>query len=57
MELAFIGSIYGGMGTVEVPEDAPPMFNVIASDDFLFGGEFGVVQSWFDAGIPVEFHL
>lgn len=57
MELAFIGPIYGGMGPVEVPEDAPPMFSVIASDDFLFRGQFGVVESWFAAGIPVEFHL
>ncbi len=57
MKLAFIGPIYGGMGPVEVPKDAPPMFNVIASDDFLFRGQFGVVKSWFDAGVPVEFHL
>lgn len=57
MDLAFIGPIYGGMGPVEVPEDAPPMFNVIATDDFLFRGQFGVVDSWYKAGIPVEFHL
>ena len=57
MDLAFIGPVYGGMGEVEVPEDAPPMFNVIASDDFLFRGQFGVIKSWYDAGIPVEFHL
>lgn len=57
MKLAFIGPIYGGMGPVDVPKDAPPMFNVIASDDFLFRGQFGVVKSWFDAGRPVEFHL
>jgi acetyl esterase/lipase len=57
MNLAFIGPIYGGMGPVEVPKDAPPMFNVIATDDFLFGGNFGVIESWYKAGIPVEFHL
>lgn len=57
MKFAFIGPIYGGMGPVEVPKDAPPMFTVIASDDFLFKGQFGVVKSWFDAGVPVEFHL
>lgn len=57
MDLAFIGPIYGGMGPVEVPEDAPPMFNVIATDDFLFRGQFGVIESWHKAGIPVEFHL
>lgn len=57
MKLAFIGPIYGGMGPVEVPKNAPPMFNVIASDDFLFKGQFGVIDSWYRAGIPVEFHL
>lgn len=57
MRLAFIGLIYGGMGPVEVPKNAPPMFNVIATDDFLFKGNFGVIDSWFKAGKPVEFHL
>jgi acetyl esterase/lipase len=57
MELDFIGPIYGGMGPVEVPKNAPPMFNVIATDDFLFQGQFGVIDSWFKAGRPVEFHL
>lgn len=57
MKLAFIGPIYGGMGPVKVPADAPPMFNVIASDDFLFNGQFGVIDSWFKAKRPVEFHL
>jgi len=57
MKLAFIGPIYGGMGPVEVPENAPPMFNVIASDDFLFLGKTGVIESWYKAGKPVEFHL
>lgn len=57
MELDFIGPIYGGMGPVEVPKNAPPMFNVIATDDFLFRGQFGVIESWHKAGRPVEFHL
>jgi acetyl esterase/lipase len=57
MKLAFIGPIYGGMGAVDVPKNAPPMFNAIASDDFLFRGQFGVIDSWYKAGIPVEFHL
>jgi dienelactone hydrolase len=57
MKLAFIGPIYGGMGPVEVPQDAPPMFNVIATDDFLFQGQFGIIQSWHKAGRPVELHL
>lgn len=57
INLAFIGPIYGGMGPVEVTENAPPMFNLIATDDFLFRGQFGVIDSWYKAGIPVEFHL
>ncbi|MEI6948122.1 alpha/beta hydrolase [Paraflavisolibacter sp. H34] len=57
MKLAFIGPVYGGMGPVEVPKNAPPMFSVIATDDFLFRGQFGVIDSWYKAGIPVEFHL
>ena len=57
MKLAFIAPIYGGMGPVEVPENAPPLFAAIAVDDFLFNGEFGLVKSWYDAGKPVEFHL
>jgi acetyl esterase/lipase len=57
MTLAFIGPIYGGMGPVKVPKNAPPMFNAIASDDFLFNSQFGVIESWFKAGRPVEFHL
>jgi dienelactone hydrolase len=57
MKLHFIGPIYGGMGPIEVPKNALHMFNVIATDDFLFRGQFGVVESWFKAGRPVEFHL
>ena len=57
MKLAFIGPIYGGMGPVEVPKNAPPMFNVIATDDFLFRGQFGIIASWYKAEVPVEFHL
>ena len=57
VDLAFIAPIYGGMDAVEVPKDAPPMFAAIAVDDFLFHGEFGLIKSWYEAKIPVEFHL
>lgn len=57
MKLAFIAPIYGGMGPVEVPKDAPPMFVAIAVDDFLFNGQFGLIESWYKAKRPVEFHL
>ena len=29
----------------------------VATDDFLFRRQFGIVDSWFKAGRPVEFHL
>lgn len=57
MKFAFIAPIYGGMGAVEVPKNAPPLFVAIAANDFLFRGQFGLIKSWYDAGKPVEFHL
>lgn len=57
VDLAFIGPIYGGMGAVDVPKDAPPMFAAVAVDDFLFTGDFGLIKSWYEAEVPVEFHL
>jgi acetyl esterase/lipase len=57
MKLAFIAPIYGGMGPVEVPKDAPPLFVAIAANDFLFEGKFGLIESWYKAKRPVEFHL
>ncbi|QDH34274.1 dienelactone hydrolase family protein [Porphyrobacter sp. YT40] len=57
MDLAFIAPIYGGMDAVQVPADAPPMFVAIAADDFLYGGTTGLIQSWYEAKRPVEFHL
>lgn len=55
---AFIAPIYGAMGAVKVPPNAPPMFVVLAADDPLFAGRgFGLVESWRSAGRPVEFHL
>jgi len=57
MKFAFIAPIYGGMAAVEVPKDAPPLFVAIAVDDFLFRGEFGLIESWYKAKRPVEFHL
>jgi len=54
---AFIAPIYGGMGEVDVPTDAPPMFVALAADDPLFAGRgFGLIESWRAAGRPVEFH-
>ncbi len=54
----FIGIIYGPLGSVEVPQPAPPLFAAIAADDPLIGtGDFGLIKSWRDAKAPVEFHL
>lgn len=58
MKLAFIAPIYGGLGAVEVPKDAPPLFVALAADDSLmFHGDFGLIRSWWEAKRPVEFHL
>lgn len=54
---AFIGNIYGSLGAVDVPADAPPLFMAIAADDGLFAKRgFGLIESWEKAGRPVEFH-
>jgi len=54
---AFIGLIYGPMGPVTVPPDAPPLFDAVASDDPIFGNAgFGIIESWKAAKRPVEFH-
>ena len=55
---AFIGNIYGPVGTMTVPADAPPLFIALAADDpFFGGGEMGIVKSWKAAKRPVELHL
>ncbi|RSU46276.1 alpha/beta hydrolase [Sphingomonas sp. S-NIH.Pt15_0812] len=55
---AFIGNVYGPLGAVTVPADAPPLFAAIAADDPLFGkANFALIDSWRTAGRPVEFHL
>jgi acetyl esterase/lipase len=53
---AFLGNIYGPLGAVDVPPDAPPLFAAIAADDPLFPVGFGLIESWQKAGRPVEFH-
>lgn len=57
--LAFVAPIYGGetLGR-PVPEDAPPLFSVIAQDDILL---YRVVEQlysdWTDAGRSAELHI
>jgi acetyl esterase/lipase len=54
---AFLGNIYGPLGAVAVPADAPPLFVALAVDDPLFpNAGFGLIESWRAAKRPVEFH-
>jgi acetyl esterase/lipase len=55
---AFIAAIYGPMTAMNIPADAPPLFDALASDDPIFGsGGFGLIESWRASKRPVEFHL
>jgi acetyl esterase/lipase len=55
---AFIGNIYGPLGQVTVPADAPPLFVALAADDPLFANSgIGLIDSWRAAKRPVEFHF
>jgi len=55
---AFIGDIYGPVGAMSVPADAPPLFVAVAADDPFFGnGETGIIKSWIAAKRPAELHL
>ncbi len=54
---AFLGYIYGPMGSVTPPTDAPPLFAALALDDPLFGRQgFGLVEAWRQANRPAELH-
>jgi len=54
----FFGYIYGPMGPVKAPENAPPMFAALAMDDTMFSrGGYELVGAWRDAGRPVELHI
>ncbi|MBP7339939.1 alpha/beta hydrolase fold domain-containing protein, partial [Niveispirillum sp.] len=55
---AFIGNIYGPLGAMPPPPDAPPLFVGLAADDPLFGNTgYGLIDGWRTAKRPVEFHL
>ena len=57
--LAFVAPIYGGetLGR-SVPEDAPPLFTVIAQDDVLLHRVVERLYSdWSDAGRSAELHI
>lgn len=53
----FLGYIYGPQRQVDVPEDAPPLFDAIAmNDDFFASTDFPIVGAWYAAKRPVELH-
>lgn len=54
----FAAPIYGG-GTdgARIPDDAPPLFILCASDDFLAAGCARLYNEWRAAGRPVELHI
>jgi acetyl esterase/lipase len=59
---AFIAPIYAStraLPTWAVPEDAPPMFLVAATDDQLglAPESIRIYERWLQAGKPVELHL
>ena len=54
----FVVPVYAPVGKIAVPKDAPPMFTAIAADDGIFD-EYGtgLMEAWYRAKRPVEFHL
>lgn len=55
---AFIGTIYGPQFALNVPSDAPPLFDAYAADDELIANSgFGLIDSWRAAKRPVELHM
>ena len=54
---SFIGFVYGPQVAVNVPADAPPLFDAIALDDPVFPSMgFPIVEGWHKAKRPVELH-
>lgn len=54
----FAASIYGPMGGIDAPPNAPPLFVAIASDDPLFAGQgYGLVEAWRASKRPYELHV
>lgn len=55
----FAIAVYPKMGPLNVPRNPPPLFALIAQDDFLLRGlrGFPLIDSYRDAGGAVEFHL
>jgi acetyl esterase/lipase len=59
LPLAFVAPIYGGETQGRpAPEDAPPLFTVVAQDDFvIYRMVEGLYSDWTDAGRSAELHV
>ncbi|HTR84295.1 MAG TPA: alpha/beta hydrolase [Reyranella sp.] len=57
--LAFVATLYGGETRGRpVPANAPPLFAVVAQDDWLlYRLVEGLYSDWTDAGRPAELHI
>jgi acetyl esterase/lipase len=54
----FAAPIYGGgTGGAAVPQDAMPLFILVASDDGASAGSLKLYSEWKTAGKPVELHI
>jgi len=54
----FAGVIYTPWSGGQVPEDAPPLFIAVASDDAIASaGSIKIYKAWKAAGAEVELHL
>jgi acetyl esterase/lipase len=56
---AFVAPIYGGLRSeLVVPEDAPPLFTALASNDpIALEPCLALYQAWHTAGRPAELHI
>lgn len=56
-QIAVAITLYPPMEAIAPPPAAPPLFIAMATNDPLNGkAGYGLLQSWIDAGRPVEFH-
>ncbi len=54
----FVAPIYGAAPKVPVPQDAPPLFEVVATDDpIMFPRALGIFEQWTAAGKSAELHV
>jgi dienelactone hydrolase len=56
----FVALIYatGKPGTsVELPEQAPPLFMAVSADDPAYESSIATFKNWRDADVPVELHI